>query len=309
MLLLSPLLLSCAAEPGDETQNSAPEVTFVRPAGTRYVVGETIPFLAQVYDAERAPSHLLVSWAGADGTVYAIDDTPDEEGLLEGALTFAAAGDHTITLSATDPAGNVGTASVSFAVAPNQAPECAILAPELGYVVSSGDGTYLVGQAADAEVRPSSLRAVWTSSLDGVLGESVPSVQGSVRTWSGWPSAGEHELSLTVTDPVGATCTDTVAMRVNSPPEVSIDTAVVDGTDIRLSGRVSDDHDDPGQLSCVLLDEATTTVLDRPTPDPAGGVSSTVSLVPGIHVVWLGAEDADGAWGWSYVELSVSPPP
>lgn len=311
MTLLLLLLGALGCHAGDAQHNANPEVIFVRPAGTAYVVGEAIPFAAQVYDAERALSRLALAWTDADGTTYAIDDTPDEAGMLEGTLTLDTVGEHTITLSATDPAGNVGRASVSFSVGPNHLPECVILWPQTGSVLDYRGGNYLTGRVTDADVGPYFLHAVWSSSVNGELGEGEPSAQGTVGLFADL-YAGEHELTLTATDPAGGACTDTVAVRVNAPPEAAIwsaaDPAVYNvGESIELVGAVWDDHDAPEHLSCVLMDDSTGTVLDRPVPDSEGWVRwSTSSLPMGRYLVWLGAEDADGAVDWGYEEFRVN---
>lgn len=327
MRLLLLAVLGCVTDPGDssggdsdtagdtdtgEAAQTAPVVTFVQPAGTEYAVGEAIPFEADLTDAEDDPARLDVTWTGADGTVYTIDNTPVPGGHLEGTLTLDTEGSYTITLAATDPAGNVGSASVSFTVlVPNVLPECTILNPEDGELIGEGDDVLLAGEVEDAETAAADLEIVWSSTLGGELGESVAVGEGTVSLLTEL-RVGDQELSLTVTDAAGGTCTDTIAVRVNGTPDVEIDTpkrndVYNEGEEVSFTGTVADDREAPDELGCVWYDETTRTNLDYPTPDASGNVSySTSSLAIGEHKVWLGAEDGDHTQGWDSVTFTIN---
>lgn len=320
-------LLACTSEPvdsgtptdsGDDTADSgdvaqtAPVVTFLQPTGTQFAVGEAIPFEAQLADAEDDPARLDVTWTGADGTTYLIDNTPVPAGHLEGELTLEAEGDYTITLTATDPAGNVGSASVQFSVIiPDALPECTILNPAAGELVREGEDVLLAGEVDDAETAAGDLLVVWSSTLGGELGESVAVGEGTVSLLTEL-EVGDQELSLTVTDEAGGECVDTIAIRVNGTPDVEIDTphrndVVNEGELVSFTGTVSDDRESPAELGCVWYDETTRTNLDYPTPDAGGAVAfSTADLAVGEHKVWLGAEDLDGTQGWDSVTFTVN---
>lgn len=326
MHLLSLAVLGCATEPADtaapddtagDTADSAvntpPVVVFAEPAGALYATGEPIPFDAQLTDAEDDPARLDVTWTGADGTVYTIDNTPVPAGHLLGSLTLEVEGEYTITLAATDPAGNVGTASVSFSVlTPDALPECTILNPEAGDVVAERASVLLAGEVDDAETPAAELAVEWRSDVDGLLGDSVAVGEGTVSLLVNDLSVGEHTLALQVTDSAGGVCTDTIDVRVNGTPDVDIDTPVKndvfnEGETVSFTGTVADDRQGPTELSVVWFDDTESEVLDSHRADATGAVAfSTAALAPGEHKVLLGAEDDDGAQGWDSVTITIN---
>ncbi len=292
--------------------NTAPVVTFVEPVGAEYAAGADIPFEAQLADAEDDPSKLDVTWTGADGTVYTIDNTPVPAGHIEGKLVLAE-GDYTITLAATDPAGNVGSASVSFTVVtPNELPECSILTPSDGDLLREGESVLLAGDATDLETASLDLQVVWSSSEDGELGESVALPDGTVSLYIDKLSVGEHQLSLIVTDGQEGECEAVISLRVNGTPDVDIDTpsrndGFNEGEAISFTGTVEDDLESPTELGVTWYDETDDVVFSTGGANSSGEVSASFSgLSPGEHKVYLGAKDDDGSTGWDSVEIVIN---
>ncbi|MSQ01853.1 MAG: hypothetical protein EXR71_08165 [Myxococcales bacterium] len=292
--------------------NTAPVVTFVEPSGVEYAAGADIPFDAQLADAEDDPSKLDVSWTGADGTVYAIDNTPVPAGHLEGTLVLPE-GEYTITLAAVDPAGNVGSASVSFTViTPNELPECAILTPSDGDLLREGESLLLAGDATDLETASGDIKVVWRSSEDGRLGESVALPDGTVSLYVDRLSVGEHEVSLTVTDGQNGECEAIIGLRVNGTPDVSVDTPHKDdvfneGEAIAFTGSVDDDLQSPTELGITWYDKVDDVVFNTGGANASGDVSASFSgLSPGEHTVYLAAKDDDGSTGWDGVDIVIN---
>ncbi len=306
-----------SGETGDSGVNTPPVVQMLLPAaGGTFAVGEAIPFEAQLSDAEDDPAKLDVTWTGADGTAYTIDNTPVPAGHLEGSLVLDTAGEYTLTLAATDPAGNVGTASVSFTViVPDALPECVILNPAEGELLAERENVILAGEVEDAETAAADLLVEWRSDQDGVLGESIAVGEGTVSLLVDDLSVGEHLLSLVVTDAAGGVCEDVIAIRVNGTPDVEIDEprkgdTFDQGATIVFTGTVSDDREAPDDLDVVWYDETDDVSLCREPADAAGATTCSYGdLSVGEHKVWLGAEDGDRVTGWDSVTITVNEVP
>ena len=118
-----------------------------------------------------------------------VGDTPTIGGL--------GSGFHTATLTATDALGNTVSDSVHFEVRGNLAPAVTIIEPLTETVDRSLQGfdISLLADATDPD--GDSLTVSWSSNVDGFLGDST--------TLSGVNlSYGFHDISVTVTDPSGA---------------------------------------------------------------------------------------------------------
>lgn len=202
----------------------------------------------------------------------------------------------------------VGCAERSVRAITNTAPQnCAVLAPAANTVVPAGAEVTLEGSAFDAEDPQATLRYAWTSSKDGEL------TLGARATTSRLTTSGVHTLTLTVTDPWGASCSANINVRVNGGPK--LDPLVVkqggidclrqtcrDGQDITVSGNASDTPE--GVAFQELLDgvsgrfsASTRTTLSAPDPRPTLGAVSATLTAPGTakHTLVLRATDAEGA--------------
>ncbi len=291
---------------------SAPVVTILSPAADDTPrVGDAVTFSGRVTDAEDAPGDLLVEWQDETGTVLDIPCVPDATGLCETRTTLETAGSQTFCLVATDTSANISATCVILDVAEgNRAPECTISAPldgafaevdtlvALDGTVSDADGDRLVAEWTDNGVRLAS------SEVDGA-GELVTS---SVF------DAGAHVLTLSATDPAGASCSGSVTLRAGDAPVVSIESPI-DGTvygetdPVPLSGAVADSEDAPGTLDLVWASDVDG-VLDTTPADASGNVYAVVgALSPGAHHLTLTALDSDGLSDSDSVDVVVDQAP
>ena len=111
----------------------------------------------------------------------------------------------------TDTDGATGSASLKLEVqAPNQAPACQLTEPADGASFGAVDTVTLRGTVQDEDA----LDVVFASSVDGELGDADPDAKGNVELEAGPLSVGEHELSMTATDPQGESCSASVAVTV-----------------------------------------------------------------------------------------------
>ncbi|MCK6530941.1 putative metal-binding motif-containing protein [Myxococcota bacterium] len=123
--------------------------------------------------------------------------------------------------------------------------------------------------------------------------------------------AGEHRLTVTVTDPLGAsaTATGTLEVRASTPPVAEVLSPVpggiyYDALDLLLTGTVSDVESAPGDLLAwwIVDDEE----VASSAPDGGGSTWALVpALAPGPHRVRLWVEDPSGRTDSAAVEFRV----
>ncbi|MEZ4521398.1 MAG: S8 family serine peptidase [Thermomicrobiales bacterium] len=116
-------------------------------------------------------------------------------------------GDHVMTVTATDPFGATATTSLTVTII-NQAPSATITLPEDDAVFYADQTIQFSGSAFDWDETIPDGNLSWSSSIDGELGT------GGEITAS--LSQGEHVITLTATDSLGATGEDSVTVVVQA---------------------------------------------------------------------------------------------
>lgn len=194
------------------------------------------------------------------------------------------------------------------ATALSEAPTITVSSPAV-------DGTYyadlaiaLVAAPADAE-SPAALSVRWESDVDGVL--TVTEAEGEIRL-----SAGEHQITATVTDADGKTATSSVPIVVlagNTDPTCTI-TAPSDGEQLPLGVDAAlvvllEDPD----VAATLLSASWTSDVDGPlgsgTADATGSVSVSTPLSGGRHHLTVAGQDERGGSCAASVDVEVGEPP
>jgi PKD repeat protein len=184
---------------------------------------------------------------------------------------------------------------------PNLPPTAEITSPASGATFFAGDPVTFTGTAEDPETGPlAGSRLSWSSSLDGPIGTG-----GSLFTGLG---AGAHTITLTATDPGGASGTDAISIEivVNQPPVVSISSPadgaeVVEGLPVSLTGAATDPESGPVPGSRLSW------ISDRDGALGTGAAVETDALSLGNHVVTLRATDDRGLAGTASFDLTVLP--
>lgn len=275
--------------------NQRPVATIGAPvSGSQAFAGDPVTFQGSATDAESGSltGESLLWQSDLDGVL-------GSGGLLT--RSDLSTGTHQITLSATDPAGGSGTASVSLSIVENQAPVVSIASPADGTQVLAGVEVTLSGSANDPEdgAVPTAALA-WESSLDGSLG---PGAQISTASLS----VGTHTISLTATDTRGLAGSSSIELEVlaNGLPSVTISAPnagfeALEGTEVTFVGEATDAED--GALTGDALNWSSSLDGDLGT----GGTVSTTSLSLGDHVVTLSASDAQGQTGSASVSLRIT---
>ena len=284
--------LSCS----DSTApNQRPVATITAPSsGSEAFAGDPVSFQGSATDAESGTltGESLLWQSDLDGVL-------GTGGLLT--RSDLSTGTHRITLSATDPAGGSGTASVSLSIVENRAPVVSIVSPADGTQVLAGVEVSLSGSANDPEdgAVPAAALA-WGSNLDGSLGSGAQISTASL-------SVGTHTISLTATDTRGLAGTSSIALEVlaNGVPSVTISEPVdgleaLEGTEVTFVGEAVDAED--GAVTGDALSWSSSLDGDLGT----GGTVSTTSLSLGDHVVTLTASDLQGQTGSASVSLRIT---
>jgi hypothetical protein len=282
--------------PGDD--DTGPSVSISSPSdGAAFVEGSTVVFEGTAEDDE-------------DGTLSGDAYTweSDRDGELNTGPTFAtdalSVGTHTVTLTATDDAGNSGSASVDVTVEENEPPSASIESPPDDTVYGEGAPVDLEGSATDPQSGDLTGSALtWSSDRDGTIGTGEQDTTFEL-------SAATHVIELVARDPQGLADTVTVSITVeeNGQPTAAIDApadgaAFEEGQSITFEGSGSDPED--GQLTGSSL-EWTSDVDGAFGP---GETVTTSSLSAGTHTIVLTATDSRSAPASDTVEIDVNGDP
>jgi hypothetical protein len=184
--------------------NQPPVVTIQTPAtGAIFAQGETISFTGSAIDPEYGAltGASLVWTSSLDGQI-GIGGSFSRDDL--------SIGTHTILLTATDPHGIAGSASVTITITSNQAPVVTITSPTNGASFPVGETITFAGSATDPEDGAlTGMVLVWASNIDGQLGTGGSFTRDDL-------SAGTHTITLTATDSQGAAGTQSITITVTS---------------------------------------------------------------------------------------------
>ncbi len=181
----------------------------------------------------------------------------------------------------------------------NSPPSVAITAPENGSSFVSGDIVSLVGTAVDVEDGNLSSQLIWSSSMDGHLGQSDTVLISTL-------SIGTHVIEASVSDSASASASNTILLNVtetaNVSPLVTISSPNSGDTYqtsdiIEFTGTANDSED--GDLSAELVWSS-----DRDGTIGIGSVVSTLS--EGNHVISASVTDSAGLTGVSTVDVTVN---
>ncbi len=245
-----------------------------------------------------------------DGKFATFDVVVDEDGRFSASASLSP-GHHNLTASVTDAWGDSASTALSLTVGgPNRAPDCVVLQPVVGDRTQEGDATLLQGHVGDADVGVAGLAVMWSSDLDGYLGEGAVDVATGLTTLSAQLSAGHHQLTLLALDETGESCTSTVSHVVGTPPEVDVRASsdlLDEGVAATFTASVDGARALPGGVSVRWL-------LDGEVMDIApvmDGLSTwtTSSLSGGAHTVVAALRDGDGWTAAGGLDITVNSRP
>lgn len=292
--------------------NSAPTASITAPEpGSDQYAGELIAFEALVEDGEDNADDLVAYWVSSIDGELDVDSTPTSAGGLSGATTLSE-GEHLITLTVTDSTGLTGEDTLIVNVgAANSPPDCAILSPENNDSFELGATVLFEGTATDADVGSSMLDIEWKSNIDGVLSTDSPTSSGGMSFAAAGLSQGTHTITLTVTDEVGADCSDAILVTMGSGPDIEIldpttGTTFNDGDSVAFSAFVTDSDDSATSLD-ITWESSRDGELSTEGADSSGTIEfSTRALSVGEHTITVTATDPDGFYGNDSIRLTIN---
>lgn len=283
-------VLTLSADDGDLASSAQAQVTVhnVAPTVADLTVptdvvppGSPVELTATYTDPGTADTHAAtVDWG--DGTV---DEAPVTGGQVRAQHSYAAGGSWTVTLTVTDDDG--GTDSATASVVTNRAP---VVDAGSDLAVDEGSATQLDATATDPDGDP--LTLTW-SPADAVLAATVEDPQLNAL------DDGSTTLTLTATDPHGATASDTLALTVrNVAPSVTSLLAPATASPMGSAVRVSGAFTDPGSADTHTgrVDWGDGTTGDATLTAGALTAEHTYAAA-GIYTVTVQVTDDDGGTG------------
>ena len=218
LLLYAALLALTGCPDGNiRSSNNLPEVVIQQPVGgSVHSATEPIELRGRVVDRGAGGGIEEIAWTSdVSGVIF--EGLPDDDDGNSRVLWDAEAGEHTVTLRATDIAGATTRESVTITVLDDVAPICAITSPTGKVVLDSSQPVLMQGQVDDDNTPVAELAIQWSSDIDGPLGDAPPNDLGVVSA-EAVISTGNHQLTLLVTDGIGLTCADSVFVSTNGAP-------------------------------------------------------------------------------------------
>ena len=199
-----------------QDDEGAPTVVLVGPtAGSVYLEGETVTFVATVTDNEQPWDTVDTSLVSSiDGAFWT--GNPDSNGTVSVAWDYLSPGEHTVTLTAEDAEGHVASADVTFTIEEDQAPSAMILAPTAGESFWTTDTIAFEGEVSDQDTNESDLDIEWSSDLDGVLSTNSADSSG-YTAFSTDLTEGNHVITLSVFDETPLEGSDSITIDVIDP--------------------------------------------------------------------------------------------
>lgn len=200
-----------------------PSVSIQEPSdGSSFYTGETVRFKALVVSNDgTAFADMTHQWVSGEQTVCLSDSVPDD-GYATCDWAFDEAGEHTVSVTVTDPSLNNAVSTISVNIIENAAPSISIVAPADQSIFAVDDLIVFEATVTDAEESTDNLSVSVTAS--GMSGEVVSGMATSAGqfTGAGYVDAGSHLITMTVTDSFGKTAQDTVTIDVfeHGPPSI-----------------------------------------------------------------------------------------
>ena len=286
MFVLFATLVAC--------ENYAPSATILSPEDNAEIgAGSPVLFQARISDPESPVGYLITSWTSdVDGDLSGIKGF--EADVMSLLVSDMSAGAHTVTLEVTDPNGNSVKRQVSFSIAANTAPIFTWSSPEDGSLVGANRIPVNLTVSDPDETSMRQITLAWSGSAiqDDAELPDRPTEDGLVTGTLGDVPAGDWDLTVTATDPLGGTASSTLTFA----------TVEVDGDGDRyetteLGGEDCDDTDPDihpnASEHCDGVDEDCDGDIDESPVDAEA---------------WYFDADGDGyGYSWDYIESCDDP--
>lgn len=262
---------------------AAPVVEAQFEPARRHYEGVTYVLSATASDADHPASALTLAWSSTAGGDLGGPTTLGPDGRASVAFV-AREGLQTLRVTATDPDGLRGEATVEVAVTPpSEAPRCGVTRPADGAILSSAEASIaLEGWATDPDQPDEDLVLAWSSDLAGALG-----VLPALAVDPAVLGLGTHTLTLSATDEVGLGCETSVVAVLDAPPTLTVldppPDALRAGPTVQVALEVADVGTPPTDLVVEARSSLGIGAVGRVGPDDDGAVTLDLTLSPGVH--------------------------
>ena len=290
--------------------NTGPVVEISSPTAEGvYSATQEINFFGTIWDKTDDLSALTYGWKSSLDGDLKMELAHSKKGFVVGSAALSS-GSHDITLYAFDPGGLVGEDTVAIEVGYDTAPMCEITTPSSGTVLSASDAFEFVGTVEEKEDDIETVTAEWTSDIDGVLYSDFVEASGETRFKVLSVSMGEHDITLTATDSVGNSCSDTINMTYGQSPAISFDKPKTEsvysyGETIEFEIKVKDLEDAPNKLALSWASNVDG-VFSTQAADATGiAMVSYSALSIGKHVIEVTVTDSDGMFSSQSIDLEI----
>jgi hypothetical protein len=199
------------------TVNTAPDATITSHSeGEQEIVGAIVLLRGSVSDTGSTAAELVASF-WADDNVLCQEITPADDGSVQCEAQFDAPGEVRIGLEVRDRHNATGSDAVHIEIVTTDPPALLIVSPQGDDLFLLTDAIFFRVEVGDPDTAVEDLVITWESNIDGMLsdlpGGADPSggAEGT-RTLS----EGEHTLTVTVSDPTGASDEADVSFEVTA---------------------------------------------------------------------------------------------
>jgi hypothetical protein len=196
--------------------SGAPAIVIVNPSeGEQVGASQVINLLATVTDDVDASDVLPIEVLdNPDGVIW--NGYAAITGTLDVPFQAHSLGLHTITVTAMDLEGKVGTASVNYEVIQDEVPLVNISSPADGAWYDTGDVVTFRGNVLDDTTPKEQVVTSWSSDIQGLLSAAPPDSNGDT-TFASALIGGTHVITLTATDLDGNVGRDTLVVNIDDP--------------------------------------------------------------------------------------------
>lgn len=220
-LVGAPLLGSACQEKVLVRIQDPPSVTIQEPSdGSSFYNGQNITFKALVVSNDGTPfADMTHQWVSGEQTICLSEAVPDD-GYPVCTWAFDGVGEHTVSVTITDPSLSSAVSTISVNIIENSPPTITITAPEDDALFAVDD--LIVFEATVDDAEEGSDRLFVTVEASGMGSEVVSGNATSDGQYAGagYVESGAHLVTMTVTDSYGKTAQDTVTIEVfeHGPP-------------------------------------------------------------------------------------------
>lgn len=276
----------------NEVADSAPSVSINSPSsGSTFTEGQIINLDASAQDSEDGDISSDISWSSnIDGNLGTGDNID----------VVLSAGNHQITASVTDSAGNEFSRTIDLTInaVADQPPQLAITSPSNGSSFNEGSTINFTATAVDNEDGNIGASIRWTSSIDGDIGTGA-SINSNL-------SNGAHSITATVTDSEGNQVSESLSIAVNAVSDEAPNLAITspgngssftEGESITFTASASDAED--GNIGSSIIWSSN---IDG---NLGTGASISATLSGAAHTISARVTDSDGNQVTQVISVTV----